>query len=212
MIYKSLLSIILILFSPALFAFSSSASISPTDFTGSIYGILALLIFVIGYFFVLAEEIIHLRKSKPIMVAAGFIWLLTGIAYTLSGDNITAGLSARHYILEYAELFLFLLAAMTFITTMEERLVFAALRSWLIVQRYSLQKIYWIAGLIAFFLSPIADNLSTALLMGAVVLAVGNSYHKFVTVGCINIVIAANAGGVFSPFGAVKKLTKILSN
>ena len=206
MIYKSLLSIILILFSPALFAFSSSTAISPTDFTGSIYGILALLIFAIGYFFVLAEEIIHLRKSKPIMVAAGFIWLLTGIAYTLSGDNITAGLSARHYILEYAELFLFLLAAMTFITTMEERLVFAALRSWLIVQRYSLQKIYWITGLIAFVLSPIADNLSTALLMGAVVLAVGNSYHKFVTVGCINIVIAANAGGVFSPFGDITTL------
>lgn len=206
MFYKSLLSIIVVLFSPALFAFTTSTPLIPTDFTGSIFGILALTTFVIGYFFVLAEEIIHLRKSKPIMVAAGFIWLLTGIAYALTGDEVTAGLSARHYILEYAELFLFLLAAMTFITTMEERLVFAALRSWLIVQRYSLKKIYWITGAIAFVLSPIADNLSTALLMGAIVLAVGNSYHKFVSVGCINIVIAANAGGAFSPFGDITTL------
>lgn len=203
---RSLLLFAGLFFSPSLYAFTGSESLSLIDLTDSLYGVLALLIFIIGYIFVLGEEFIHLRKSKPIMVAAGLIWLLTGIAYTLSGDNVTAGLAARQYILEYAELFLFLLAAMTFITTMEERLVFAALRSWLVVQRFSLRKIYWITGALAFCISPIADNLSTALLMGAVVLAVGNSYHQFVTVGCINIVIAANAGGAFSPFGDITTL------
>ena len=203
---KTVLLLAALFFTPNLYAFTGTDSSTPIDFTHSIYGLLALFVFLVGYIFVLSEEFIHLRKSKPIMVAAGFIWLLTGIAYALSGDEITAGLAARQYILEYAELFLFLLAAMTFITTMEERLVFAALRSWLVVQRYSLRKIYWITGLLAFFISPIADNLSTALLMGAVVLAVGNSYHNFVTVGCINIVIAANAGGVFSPFGDITTL------
>lgn len=197
---------LLLLLSSSAWAFTGKESILLLDLTHTIFGMLALGVFAIGYFFVLAEEFIHLRKSKPIMVAAGIIWLLTGIAYSLAGDSLTAGLSVRQYILEYAELFLFLLAAMTFITTMEERLIFAALRSWLVVQRYSLRKIYWITGSLAFMISPIADNLSTALLMGAVVMAVGNSYHKFVTVGCINIVVAANAGGAFSPFGDITTL------
>ncbi|MDF2181893.1 sodium:proton antiporter NhaD [Neptuniibacter sp. CAU 1671] len=176
------------------------------DFTTSAYGVLALMIFVLGYILVLSEEFIHLRKSKPIMVSAGLIWILVGIAYATTGDTETAGLAARQNILEYAELFLFLLAAMTFITTMEERLVFASLRAWLVAQGYSLRQIYWITGLLAFFISPVADNLSTALLMGAVVLAVGNSYRCFITVSCINIVIAANAGGAFSPFGDITTL------
>lgn len=189
-----------------LWAFGNEGSEVYGNFTTSIFGILALVIFIVAYAAVLSEELIHLRKSKPIMVAAGLIWILTGLAYSLSGDEVTAGLAVRGYILEYAELFLFLLAAMTFITSMEERLVFAALRSWLVVQRYSLRKIYWITGSLAFCLSPIADNLSTALLMGAIVLAVGNHYHKFITVSCINIVIAANSGGAFSPFGDITTL------
>ncbi len=201
MIAKHLLLLLILIFPQGAIAFTGEGALKLADFTHSIYGILALFVFVVGYIFVLGEELIHLRKSKPIMVAAGLIWLLTGTAYALSGDTATAGTAARHYILEYAELFLFLLAAMTFITIMEERLVFAALRSWLVRQRFSLNKIYWITGALAFFISPIADNLSTALLMGAVVLGVGGHYHKFVTVGCINIVIAANAGGAFSPFG-----------
>lgn len=206
MITKRLLLLLMLVAPQSAVAFTGEEPLKLIDLTHSGFGILALLFFVIGYIFVLSEELIHLRKSKPIMVAAGLIWLLTGIAYALNGDTVTAGQAARHYILEYAELFLFLIAAMTFITTMEERLVFAALRSWLVVQRFSLRRIYWITGALAFIISPIADNLSTALLMGAVVLAVGNHYHKFVAVGCINIVIAANAGGAFSPFGDITTL------
>ena len=55
-------------------------------------------------------------------------------------------------------------------------------------------------------LSPIADNLTTALLMGAVVMAVGVDSPRFVAAVCINIVVAANAGGAFSPFGDITTL------
>jgi Na+/H+ antiporter NhaD/arsenite permease-like protein len=66
--------------------------------------------------------------------------------------------------------------------------------------------LFWATGFLAFCISPIADNLTTALLMGAVVLAVGGSNKKFVLLGCINLVIAANAGGTFSPFGDITTL------
>ena len=206
MLAKVVVFLSALLLPSSVMAFTVDASPHPIDLTGSIFGIIALVVFVAAYCIVLAEESIHLRKSKPIMVAAGLIWLLTGIAYALNGDTETAGIAVRHYILDYAELFLFLLAAMTFITTMEERLIFAALRSWLVIQRYSLRKIYWVTGSLAFIISPIADNLSTALLMGAVVMAVGNHFYRFVSVGCINIVVAANAGGAFSPFGDITTL------
>ncbi|WP_372741974.1 sodium:proton antiporter NhaD [Neptunomonas sp.] len=196
---------VLVVNTPA-WAFTIDKAPQDIDLTNTFFGYLSLLIFVIGYLFVLTEEFTRLRKSKPIIVAAGLIWLVVGIGYALHGDTETAGIAVRHNILEYAELFLFLLAAMTFINMMEERNVFAALRSWLVRKDFSILQIYWITGTLAFFISPLADNLSTALLMGAVVLAVGNNYLKFVTVGCINIVVAANAGGAFSPFGDITTL------
>jgi Na+/H+ antiporter NhaD/arsenite permease-like protein len=55
-------------------------------------------------------------------------------------------------------------------------------------------------------LSPVADNLTTALLMSTVVMSVGGTNVAFVTVACINIVVAANAGGAFSPFGDITTL------
>jgi len=176
------------------------------DFTGHWAGFAALAIFVIAYLVVIGEEVLHLRKSKPVIVAAGIIWMLVAIAYMQHGDTHTAGEAVRHNLVEFGELFLFLLAAMTYINTMDERGVFDALRVWLVSQGFSLKKIFWLTGLFSFFLSPIADNLTTALLMSTVAMAVGGSNKKFVVLACINIVVAANAGGAFSPFGDITTL------
>jgi len=176
------------------------------DLTGHWAGIAALAIFVVSYVLVISEETIHLRKSKPVIVAAGFIWVLVAATYASLGDTQTAEAALQHDLLEFVELFLFLLAAMTYINTMEERGVFEVLRVWLVTRGFSLRRIFWITGAIAFVLSPIADNLTTALLMATVVIAVGGSNHRFVALACINIVVAANAGGAFSPFGDITTL------
>ena len=52
-----------------------------TDLTGTWLGMLALVIFFAAYVLIISEEAIRLRKSKPIMIAAGFIWLLVAIAF-----------------------------------------------------------------------------------------------------------------------------------
>jgi Na+/H+ antiporter NhaD/arsenite permease-like protein len=176
------------------------------DLTNTTLGWLALGVFVIAYAFVIMEENLHLRKSKPVIVAAGIIWILVGISYSIRGDIHTPETLVRHNILEFAELMLFLLAAMTYINTMEERNVFNALRGWLVNKGFSLRMIFWITGVLAFVISPVADNLTTALLMAAVVMAVGGDNKAFVGVACINIVVAANAGGAFSPFGDITTL------
>ncbi len=176
------------------------------DLTGHWAGITALVVFIITYTLVISEETIHLRKSKPVIVAAGVIWVLVAATYTALGDTHTAEVALQHDLLEFVELFLFLLAAMTYINTMEERGVFDVLRAWLVTRGFSLRKIFWITGAISFVLSPIADNLTTALLMATVVMAVGGTNTRFIALACINIVVAANAGGAFSPFGDITTL------
>jgi NhaD family Na+/H+ antiporter len=176
------------------------------DLIHSVTGYASLACFVIGYLFVMSEEFTHLRKSKPMLLVAGLIWGMIALTYASHGIPHVVEEAARHNILEYAELMLFLLVAMTYINSMDERLVFEALRSWLVRSGWSYRTLFWLTGALSFCISPVADNLTTALLMCAVVLAVGRDMPKFVALSCINIVVGANAGGAFSPFGDITTL------
>lgn len=169
-------------------------------------GIFSICLFLLAYALVMTEEFTHLRKSKPVIIAAGVIWGVIAWVYQSRGIPDVVEHAVRHNLLEYAELMLFLLVAMTYVNSMQERRVFDALRVWLVAQGYSFRTLFWITGILAFFISPVADNLTTALLMCAVVMTVGGDNHRFITIGCINIVIAANAGGAFSPFGDITTL------
>lgn len=175
--------------------------------TGTERGIYTVLIFLVAYGFVMAEEFTHLRKSKPVIFAAAVIWGHVAILAQeagVSGEELHKAF--EHDLKEYAELMLFLLVAMTYINSMAERNVFEALRSWLIRKQFGYKQLFWITGIITFFLSAVADNLTSALLVGAVVMAVGADNEKFVSIGFVNLVIAANAGGAFCPFGDITTL------
>ncbi len=190
-------------------AFAGSDNVALLDLTTHWVGYASLAVFILAYILVIAEEKIHLRKSKPVIIAAGIIWAMIAAIYAGQDDpafHHTAEIMIRHNLLEYAELFLFLLVAMTYINTMGERGIFDTLRSWLVNKGFSLRTIFWLTGILAFFISPIADNLTTALLMATVIMAVGGTNHKFIAIACINIVVAANAGGAFSPFGDITTL------
>ncbi|MEZ5504628.1 MAG: sodium:proton antiporter NhaD [Gammaproteobacteria bacterium] len=182
------------------------AAVGGVNLTDSMVGGIALTIFILAYALVIAEEKLHLRKSKPVLVAAGLIWGMIGYVYVGEGMSKESENAFRHTLLEFSELMLFLLVAMTYINAMEERRVFDALRSWLIRKGFSYRTLFWITGWLAFFISPVADNLTTALLMCAVVPKVAEGDKRFINVACINIVIAANAGGAFSPFGDITTL------
>jgi len=186
---------------------ASSAEHNILGMTGTETGIYCVLIFIIAYGFVMAEEFTGLSKSKPVILAAGIIW--AHAAHLANQARVPFG-SVHHVfesnLVEYAELMLFLLVAMTYINAMAERNVFEALRSWLIRKNFGYRQLFWITGWITFFLSAVADNLTSALLVGAVVLAVGANNAKFVSIGFVNLVVAANAGGAFSPFGDITTL------
>lgn len=176
------------------------------DAIGSTHGIVALCVFFVAYLVVIFEEFLHLRKSKPMVFASGIVWILVAMIAQKKGVSEIADAALKHNILEYAMLFLFLLVAMTYVNAMQERRVFDKLRAWLVSRGYTYRKLFWVTGIFAFFISPIADNLTTALIMCAVVMAVGVDDKKFISLGCINVVVAANAGGAFSPFGDITTL------
>jgi NhaD family Na+/H+ antiporter len=187
-------------------AFATSEPLTTLDLTEHWVGYTALFLFVLAYIFVMIEEFTYFRKSKPVILVAGVIWGLIGWIYASQGLPDSAGVALKHNILEYSELFLFLLVAMTYIEAMRERQIFEALKVWLVNKGLTFRQLFWLTGFLAFFISPIADNLTTALIMGAVVLAVGAGNPRFVSIAFINIVVAANAGGAFSPFGDITTL------
>ncbi|MDD5115267.1 MAG: sodium:proton antiporter NhaD, partial [Methylobacter sp.] len=162
--------------------------------------------FACAYLLAMLEEVTELRKSKPMVFAASVIWILIASVYASDGMSEQAGLAFRSSLESYAELFLFIMVSMTYLNAMEDRGVFESLRVWLLSKNFTYRQLFWITGFQAFFISSGCNNLTTALLMGSVILAMGKDSPRFVTLSCINVVVAANAGGSFSPFGDITTL------
>lgn len=203
---KGLLSLFVLFSLLPLTVMASAVVQNQLDLTEHIVGYLSVFTLATAYALVILEEQIHLHKSKPVLVAAGLIWMMIAIVYQANGIEDSVKTALRRDFIEFSELFFFLLVAMSYINALIDRRVFDALRYWLVERGYSYRMLFWVTGYLAFFISPIADNLTTALIMCTVVMTVGSQDPKFVAVSCINIVVAANAGGAFSPFGDITTL------
>ena len=176
------------------------------DLTDHWVGFSALTVFFLAYLLVVLEEVIELRKSKPMMMAAAIIWVSIAVVYKKMGASSVAEKAIRHDVLEYGELLLFLMVSIAYVNAMDERGVFKLLRSMLVKAQLSYRQLFWLTGSLAFFISSISNNMTTAMLMCAVVMAVGKESPRFITVSCVNTVVAANAGGAFCPFGDITTL------
>lgn len=176
------------------------------DLTHHWVGYGALGIFFLAYVLAMLEEATMLRKSKPMVLAASIIWVLISVVYVKGGVGEQSGHAFRSTLEGYAELFLFILVSMTYLNAMEQRGIFDNLRVWLLSKGFGYRKLFWITGILSFFMSAVLNNLTTALLMGAVVLAMAKDNRRFITIACVNIVVATNAGGSFSPFGDITTL------
>jgi Na+/H+ antiporter NhaD/arsenite permease-like protein len=192
-------------FLPSL-VFAQETIPQPLNLTTHWAGYGALILFVVAYMLAMIEEATDLRKSKPMVFAASLIWVLIAVVYTSGNMSEQAGIAFRASLEGYAELFLFIMVSMTYLNAMEDRGVFDSLRVWLLSKNFSYRQLFWITGIQAFFISSACNNLTTALLMGSVILAMGKDNRKFVTLACINVVVASNAGGSFSPFGDITTL------
>ena len=176
-------------------------------------GFVCLAIFVVGYYTIASEEKFHINKSKPALFIGTFMFILIGFYTLLSfmGDAQAEKMAGLHHhvkelIEEIAEIFFFLFVAMTYIETLINRKVFDTLKYKLVSNGYGYRKLFWLTGTLAFFISPVADNLTTALILSTVLLTIDRNRKEFLVPGAVNIVVAANAGGAWSPFGDITTL------
>ena len=186
-------------------AFGNEA-IAP-DLTNTWVGVATLIIFIVGYYVIANEEKYDLDKSVPALFIGIVTFLLIAVYYSLNDLNIhLVHDEAEVVILEIAEIFFFLFVAMTYIESFIDMGVFEKLKYNLVTRGYSYRKLFWLTGMLAFFISPIADNLTTALTLSTVLITIEKNNKAFLIPGAINIVVAANAGGAWSPFGDITTL------
>ena len=178
----------------------------PLSITNHFVGYLAIAVTVLAYIAAMSEEVIALRKSKPMVMGSALVWFAICIYYALHGEAKVAAVAFESNLLAYIELFLFILVSMTYLNAMEERGVFDGLRIWLLNRQYSYRQLFWITGVLAFLLSTVINGMAVALLLGAVAAAVGKKKKEFVALACVNIVVASNAGGSLSPLGGISTL------
>jgi len=177
------------------------------DLTATWVGYLDLLIFIVAYYLIATEEHYEINKAKPALFAGTAMFFAIGIYYSLHGiDPEPLHEEMVKLVEEIAEIYFFLFVAMTYIETLIERGVFDALKFKLVSKGYSYKKLFWLTGLLSFWISPVADNLTTALILSTVLFTIDKTNREFLVAGAINIVVAANAGGAWSPFGDITTL------
>ena len=205
-----MIKVLMLLLFSTVFLFASGgaqdSSVIP-DITMTWVGVASLVVFVVGYYFVAAEEKYHMDKAKPALFTGTFIFILIAIYYAMNHLNMNlVHMQAQHLILEIAEIFFFLFVAMTYIESLIHMGVFDRLKYNLVSKGYTYRKLFWATGFLAFFISPIADNLTTALILSTVLITIDKTRKDFLVPGAINIVVSANAGGAWSPFGDITTL------
>jgi len=190
-----------------LFASGDTSGAEHLDLTHTWVGYLSLLIFVVAYYLIATEDKYRLNKAKPALLAGTSIFMLIGVYFAINGiDGKPLEEEIKNLIYEISGIYFFLLVAMTYIEAMIDRGVFSALRYRLVSRGYTYKKLFWVTGLLAFFISPVADNLTTALILATVLLTIDKTNKQFLVPSAINIVVAANAGGAWSPFGDITTL------
>ena len=199
----------LLLLPAAAFAGEASEVLSAPkslSLTHHIIGYLSVAVTVLAYIAAMSEEVIQLRKSKPMVLSSALVWFAICIYYSLHGEAKVAAVAFESNLLAYIELFLFILVSMTYLNAMEERGVFDGLRIWLLSRQYSYRQLFWITGVLAFLLSTVISGMAVGLLIGAIAAAVGKKNKEFIGLACVNIVVATNAGGSISPLGGISTL------
>ncbi len=161
--------------------------------------IVLVTIFVLAYFAIAFEHQLGIDKSIPAVLGAGLMW-----AYISTGIPLVKGLTAEeslmHHIPEISGILFFLIGAMTIVNVLEKRGSLSLIQRW--IRTDNQIKIMWIVTGITFFLSAVLDNLTTTIVMIAIMQKVVRERRDLLVIAVI-IIIAANAGGAWSPIGDV---------
>lgn len=155
-------------------------------------------VFAIGYIAIILEHYIKINKTAAALFIAVALW---AIYLVCSNTGVSAGLQAlSHHIGEVSQIIFFLMGAMTLVELIDMHRGFKIVTER--IQTNSMAKMLWIIGIVAFFLSAILDNLTTTILMVSLLRKLVPQEKERFLLGCV-VVVAANAGGAWTPIGDV---------
>src|SRR5678809_1078661 len=156
-----------------------------------------VIVFIIGYLAIAFEHSLRINKAASALLAGVICWSI----YALSGsDKELVSENLSHHLSEISGILFFLLGAMVIVELIDAHDGFEIITER--IQSTNKKKLVWIIGFITFFLSAILDNLTTTIVMVSLLRKLIPS-HKDRLIFAGLVVIAANAGGAWSPIGDV---------
>ena len=154
-------------------------------------------IFILAYAAIALEHPIRINKSASALIGAGLLWTVYALAV---GDTALVEEQLGHSLIETAQIVFFLMGAMTIVEVIDAHNGFEVITSR--IRTTQLASLMWLIGAVTFFLSSILDNLTTTIVMISLVQKLLDRHDDRLFFACI-VVIAANAGGAWSPIGDV---------
>ena len=158
---------------------------------------LMIIVFLLGYIAIALEHSIKIEKAASALIIGGLGWAL----FAFSGvSQHTLTHEIQHHIVDIAEILFFLLGAMTIVELIDTHQGFSLITEKITTNK----KIYliWILSIITFFFSAVLDNLTTAIVMAALLPKIIKDKETLWLFAGV-LIIVANAGGAWSPIGDV---------
>ena len=159
--------------------------------------IFVVTIFILGYIIIAAENFLRINKAATALVTGVLCWTIFALC---SNDAVVVNEELSHHLADLSQILFFLMGAMTIVELIDTHDGFDIITNR--IHTLSKRKLLWIVGIITFILSSVLNNLTTAIVMVSLVRKLV-SYKKtrLLLVGIV--IIAANAGGAWSPIGDV---------
>jgi len=160
--------------------------------------LLIIVIFVIGYACIALEHPLKINKTATALLLGVLVWTILALSHALPGNIISAELVEN--LGETAEIVFFLLGAMTIVTLIEDYQGFRVITDK--ITTTNKKKLLWVLSILTFFLSALLDNMTTAIVMIALLRKlIADRKERWLYAGMV--ILAANAGGAWSPIGDV---------
>jgi len=159
--------------------------------------IVLVVIFVLAYAAIALEHLIKVNKSSSALLGAGLLWTVYAL---LSEDSHLVGEQLNHSLAATAQIVFFLIGAMTIVEVVDAHNGFEVITSR--IRTTKLSSLMWLVGFVTFFLSAVLDNLTTTIVMISLMKKLLDRHEDRLFFAGM-IVIAANAGGAWTPIGDV---------
>jgi Na+/H+ antiporter NhaD/arsenite permease-like protein len=155
------------------------------------------IVFVVAYAAIALEHPLKVNKSASALIAAGLLWTIYAMS---TGDHHLVGKQLGESLMGTAQIVFFLMGAMTIVEVVDAHNGFEVITSR--IRTTSISTLLWLVGIVAFFLSSVLDNLTTTIVMISLMKKLLDRHDDRLFFAGI-IVIAANAGGAWTPIGDV---------